>query len=444
MFKKNKIENYDKIRINYNTYLDKNKSNKPTLVVGACGSGKTSAFFVPNIMNSKDDSLVILDRYEDLYKNTKDELIAKNYKIININETNIFLNDLNLYNKDLSEIKTQEDIEKILNEIFNIKNEDDYYENIEVCLLKAIAKHLLNKDNLNKLSDILNFFLKEACLEEENLKKIIEENKNDKYIEKNINEFLFFSQGLDFIDLNKFKEKINNMFYQNKETTSFNSLDFKPLRNKAIAIFLQIDIFYKRNDLFENFIEELLKQSKQNPEGRKITLFLDDFTSLNKINNLLEILKYNEKYNINTYIGIQSFLQLEDKYKEDYNYFEKVIGNYLFFSYHGIEEYNELLEKLPITIIENQLEKNKYKKFINVFKNSLYKQKILKKVFSYKERLTNNSKKIELKLKTKKSKYFIPIEEVFILPNGVISALTKEENNEYSMLITTTSPIYKI
>lgn len=69
-----------------NVYLDENRKNCSSneLVIGSSGAGKTGGFLVPYLLET-DESFVVADTKMNLYRNYKDDLERRGYKVFNLN-----------------------------------------------------------------------------------------------------------------------------------------------------------------------------------------------------------------------------------------------------------------------------------------------------------------------------------------------------------------------
>ena len=136
-------------------YLPEDKrGNVNTLIVGGSGSGKSSAFSIPNILNML-GSYVITDYLGELYEKTHCYLEKNGYKVITINyEQGIH----NYKYNPLSHIRNDEDIDILANILCNIlmtKENDEFWNETAKTFIKCTLYYILEKE---EHKDLLTLF----------------------------------------------------------------------------------------------------------------------------------------------------------------------------------------------------------------------------------------------------------------------------------------------
>ena len=106
------ILGYDKcgIQIGEHLYVPNIKrGSKNVLLAGQYGSGKTTSFVIPNLLNDL-GSYIVLDQDGDIYNKTKNTLHERGYKVVKLSDGVSFL----------SLIKTEDDVDFICKDLLNI------------------------------------------------------------------------------------------------------------------------------------------------------------------------------------------------------------------------------------------------------------------------------------------------------------------------------------
>lgn len=126
-----------------NTYFNNSyKGNANNLVVGSPGSCKTRGFVLPNICESANESLIILDAKNEIYNATHSLMEQKNYKIERLNfaepqSSTLHYNPFNF-------IKTQEDIIRFSNILVEYTHTSDtFWTDCARILNNALSSYLL-------------------------------------------------------------------------------------------------------------------------------------------------------------------------------------------------------------------------------------------------------------------------------------------------------------
>ena len=124
---------YDKcgIQIGEHLYVPNIKrGSKNIFLAGQYGSGKTTSFTIPNVLNEL-GSYIVLDQDGEVYNKTKQTLINDGYKVVKLSDGVSFL----------SLLKTDDDVDFICSSLINyFSNHDTFYNpDKELTLFKAIV-----------------------------------------------------------------------------------------------------------------------------------------------------------------------------------------------------------------------------------------------------------------------------------------------------------------
>lgn len=320
-----KKENKDAFYIGDEAFPFVDNHSKTFLVNGPAGSGKSLKVFFPNIINEKEHSMVILDRCEEMFSKTSEYLKDKGYEIVVLTsknlDDNIFCNDRYSY------ISKEEEIEDYLNNIFNIKDEDDYYNSLEVNVFKCFFKQLLLKNESLSFLEVFNYF---KDLEYDEFRAFF--ISDDEYINKYMDEFCFFYKIEDKGDFIDFKNKFFNKydFFKKKENDIFfEGYHFEYLRSHKVALFISLDGFFHsyEDNGYSRLVGQCMEQMIRFPEGRQVRFFLDEFEVLKKIDNFERLMVLSRRYNYSIFMGIQHFDNLEDVYGSGFSTIMANISN---------------------------------------------------------------------------------------------------------------------
>lgn len=338
------------------------------LVIGTSGIGKSQSIVLPNIISNlfslDKPNLIIFDPKGELYNLTKDYAKISKYQLVDIDfinfkgscwnpfdKLNYYWNEnkIDLYEKELETI--------VSNIIVNIKTDKDpVWHKSALILLKGHITALMlsfKKPNLN-FSLIINSF----CIGIDKLVKgfenilltsydsLIKISLFKKYIAMFIGKKNNMLPSIYLIALTSLDKYTNQLFYKKSLTTDFNLNDKKP----KIIFIKTSPINANYWTLARLFITLYLDYFTLNNKNNIKSLFLlDEFASIPKIHNFLNIISVARGYNIFFMLIVQSYSQLE-KYK-GYN---NIIANINYSIYlhsndlNTVKYFSELLGKKNI------------------------------------------------------------------------------------------------
>lgn len=150
------ILGYDKcgIQIGEHLYVPNIKrGSKNVLLAGQYGSGKSTSFVIPNLLNDL-GSYIVLDQDGDIYNKTKNTLRERGYRVVKLSDGVSFL----------SLIKTEDDVDFICRDLLNIvPNYDSFYNpDQELVLFKSVVYFSISvydkiEDQLNNMITMLTY-----------------------------------------------------------------------------------------------------------------------------------------------------------------------------------------------------------------------------------------------------------------------------------------------
>jgi len=313
------------------SHLSEKDSFEHIAVIAKPGSGKTTAYIIPNILDlaTSNCSMIVNDPSKEVFELTSGYLQRQGFKIIRLCPDDLAASSRfnpfdNLSAKDTIEI------EQVCASIIMSKygtDKEQIWNDGAISILEILAKCLAysqpNELNLVRLNSLIQAFGADGS----GLDNWVAENSfnpdypNDKSLVEawigltSTNEKMLSS----YITICKTALKqLNNP--QIRELLSFDSIDIKSLRKQKSIIYLNfpeaqqayyqfiIDVFYSR-------VFSILMTKKPSKNDLNIFCFLDEFGNAH-INNFNITINNIRKYNVSISIVLQGISQLTDKYGE--------------------------------------------------------------------------------------------------------------------------------
>ena len=305
--------------------INKIMSNNKNLII----NGETNTFKTRNIMfpilNSiidNNESVFILDPKEEYLSKYYNILKEKNYNIIILNLKDYTKSNnwnpldypYKLYKDGLTD-KAVDYLEKISKTIFYTnRQEDPFWSNCASNLFMGLCLALFEdgkKEEIN-LSSIINM------VSYSNEKNGIKDYLTDYLNSKKDNSLIYSyveTTALAPIDtkggiLTTFRERMNQLTTSENLKLIMNTTSFT-ITDKPTAIILITKEETKKLNIFSNlFIEQLFLTLLNNKFTNKFNLILDNFDTLNPINEFIELLNSSLSRNIKFYIITRSIERL--------------------------------------------------------------------------------------------------------------------------------------
>lgn len=338
-------------KMSLNTHQTLNNNN--VIVIGGSGSGKTRFYAKPNLMQMH-SSYVITDPKGELLK-TMGKMFEKNgYKIKIFNLIN--MSKSSKYNPFVY-IREQEDVIKLIKNLIkntngpNSKDSGDFWEKSEIMLLQAIMFYLIdfgneNEKNFPTLMKLLRFA--EAKEEDENflspldlLFVELEEEYPEHIAVLNYKDYkkaagktaksilISISARLSILSTDNVRNILSDDELEidkvGDEKTAFFLLipDSNPSYNFLAAILYtqMFDLLYYKADFigYEENGKKIMGRLKY-----PVRFILDEFANIGEIPDFEMLISTMRSREISANIIIQSFAQLKEKYKDN---FETIIEN---------------------------------------------------------------------------------------------------------------------
>ena len=347
-------------------YLPLDKlGNTNVLIVGGSGSGKSSAYTIPNAHQCL-GSYIFTDPKGEIYDATAGYLKSQGYEIKLLNLVNPDSSDS--YNP-LQHVKSELDVDVIANTIVKgqksevASGADPYWDNMAELLLKALIYYLIaarppeeqnlascaelvraanNKGNTNLLSELIN-------------KLPYDHQARMNYKSVEIASDKTYSSILSSLQskLGKFDSK------EIANVTSTNTISFEDIATKKTALYVVSSDTHTAYDFiltifFSQMIQQLYDFADKNGGRLPIKTFfiLDEFSNIGQIPDFDKKISTSRSRGISFSVILQNLDQLKSLYEKSY---ETIIGNcdtHVFLgsnSYATVEYFSKELGEKTIT-----------------------------------------------------------------------------------------------
>lgn len=306
-------------------------AHKNLIVEGDIASGKSTNVLFPIVDNAieKKESLFIIDSKEEYINRYYDKLKANNYNIIILNLRDLDKSEgwnpleypYNLY-KNGDKDKAQEYLEKIGKTMFyENSNQDpfwsltaaDFFTGLTLALFEDGTK---DEVNLNSVNNMFNGINKKFCGTDyvtEYFKSKDVASKpyilaSSTFLAPNDTKGSIVSVARQKLMAFVSREKLSQLM--NKTTFSFEDITNKP----SAIILIARDENKSLNRIPSMFIEQLYAVLVDLKTNNKFNLILDNFDTIEKCNDLVDILGSCISRNIKTYIATRSLKELINIY----------------------------------------------------------------------------------------------------------------------------------
>lgn len=364
---------------NYYVSLDDRKTgvNANVCVVGAPSSGKTRSVVLPNILNAKEQSLIVSDPKGRLYKDWTDTLRNSGRKALILDFTDSSSHSIT-YNP-FAYIRTTQDTMQfahlLAHQPDSVSNIDPFWDLSAETFISALVAYLKfhcpkNLQNLRNLSSLLSMAKLNDVSEMSQVDIIMEKVRSkdpEAFCIRQWNKvrcaplrtyqsvLLTASAKLACLDT----PEIENL------TTGKNSLDFEEFIDKPTVLFVTVsDTDRSMDNIASLFMtqaySELVHMADHSDGGRldrHITFILDDYASSLQIPNLDKILSASRSRNISSMV----ILQNEGQLKQDAEVITGSCDNYIFLGTGDLKTCQNVAARADIdisTVINQKLHRS--------------------------------------------------------------------------------------
>ncbi len=301
--------------------LDLRKSFTHIAITAPTGSGKTSAYILPNILNMTKYSFAVTDPAGEILATCKGYLEKKGYDIKVLNFTDIVNSDT--YNPLVRTI-THSDTRKIADLLIDTANNNNQGDSfwtdsaklIVNLVIRAVKQLPIEQQTLGEVYRVLNLFghnqdevnqLMVECLDNDSFEEFKSFLSQD---EKVINSILSTSKS----SMSVFSDP------EIREITSSDSIGFEQIRERKTALFIIIaenEVRYARfilNIFYTQLFGFCMKLAEKNKPYLPMFVFLDEFANIGKINDFSLLITTLRKRKVSLSIILQDIMQLENLY----------------------------------------------------------------------------------------------------------------------------------
>jgi len=330
-------------------------STDHSLIIGSTGSGKTRSFIMPLIFNlaSAGESMIINDTKGELYSITYNYLKQKNYKIRIINLRDAFDSDgwnpLHLpykYYKEGNIDEAGDLIENFSKSLTkNLSSKDMYWEKSASSVLTALCYAIIEdapKESQTNLYSIYNLIVEHGAkiIDRQNSLDLYFQQKPFGNLAKNAYATGSFAKGETRATLFSVLATVIKMFSDTgiANLTSRTDFELEDIGKEKTAVFLIIpDEKQSRHELASLFIDQcymaLINLAQSLSDGKlpiRVNFVLDEYGNMPKIQSMSNKITVSRSRGIRFFCVVQNFLQIKEKYKDEYETIRSNCGNWIY------------------------------------------------------------------------------------------------------------------
>lgn len=314
--------------------------NNNVAVVGSSGSGKSAGYIIPNIINTKNKSIVVTDPKGEMYEKTAETKRKQGYEVKIINFSNMDYSDR--YNP-LDYIKEEIDIRRMAITLSANNQKQDFWSDATISLASALIayvkyvlppeqQHMRSVYNLLKVEpkqlEELFMELKDGHIAKDSYEQAI------RHLEGKTRSSVLISTSV-LLDLWKYDTV--------KKFTYTSDFDLAELGEKKMIVYVILPVaenqFRPISSMFFNQLFQELYRLAENNFGKlknPVRLLLDEFANIGKIPGFQERLSTTRSLGIEVSIVIQDIGQLRIMYED--NGAEGIMGCCYFKLYMGTDD----------------------------------------------------------------------------------------------------------
>lgn len=304
---------------------DESWKNKNVAIIGGSGAGKTDAYVMTNILNTKNKSIVATDPKGELYQRTSEIKRKQGYKVYLVNfsdtEHSDRYNPFTYIKKDTDALKIAKTF--VMNSVDDIKKVD-FWDKAEAALLSAFILYIKYERPVEEhnFASVFNF----ATTSYERIHAIFRKLDDNHIARKAYEQAIakledkvranVFISLLVTLDLWKYKEIC--------DFTAVSDFNFQDIGKEKTIVYVIIPIAEETfrpliSTFFTQLFSELydLADHNFNKLPVPVRMILDEFNNLGKIPRFEERLSTTRSYRIEVSMIIQSIGQLRDRFGKE-------------------------------------------------------------------------------------------------------------------------------
>jgi len=303
-----------------NTKLD----TKNVLVHAPTGGGKGQSYVLTNLINIRNENLIVIDPKGENYELTSQLKRDQGYKVYNIDFVNF---NQSRYNP-LDYVKNDEDANNIADIItMNATSKDgnDFFASRAKAILAALisyVKSIYTKEeaNMATLIDVYNNYVADEKTCEQWLQKIPDDNPAKPAL---LAALQALKSDTRASVIGNFDDIIATFVQQRvKEMTKVSDFDFREFQKQKSVVYVKIKIPYnEKKALTSMFFSQMIDTFFSIGEEQKDTIrlnipvhfMLDEFANIGKIPNYDATLAFCRGYNIFMHTIIQDISQIQEE-----------------------------------------------------------------------------------------------------------------------------------
>ncbi|MFS0783361.1 VirD4-like conjugal transfer protein, CD1115 family [Bacillus sp. 1P06AnD] len=298
--------------------------NRNVCVVGSSGSAKGQSFVIPNIINHKNDTIIVTDPKGELFNLTADIKRDQGYKVFQIDFLNLKgdrYNPLDYVNNDIQATKIAQTIS--LNSGKDVKQ--DFFFNTAKDLLTGLIIYAKSiKPNANISKDVKGLF-NEVSSDERFLKDLCIEIGDEHPAYQYLKDASVSTGNTRTSILSSFAQQTSVFSLSDvQKLTATSDFNFHEFQEQKSILYVKVPV--KDNPVpaltatfFDQLISVLYQIGDENGSVLKIpTVFLlDEFANLGKLNGYDNTLSTCRGYQLSMMTIIQDLAQLEQVYSKE-------------------------------------------------------------------------------------------------------------------------------
>lgn len=312
--------------ISRNVQITTKKSHEHILLLGPTGSGKSASFFLPNLLNIDNVSIVTTDPKGELFRKSKAALEQKGYKVIHLNFNNP---KRSAHYNLLANAKSYDDIRKISDSILSNGKDAGEWENLSKTLLEAFLFHEFDNGDKNISNVVKEMATISTNIEE--MERFFQNSSQPAYM--SFLQFKKTSSGESFVSSVYATIQGKMKVYEIDSVIDIGSQnDFTPgtFRQQKSALFVSYpeDEAQLYSAFLAAFYYQLFNQIKTHKSvdeaygkatGLPVFFLMDEFANIGKVPEIDVLLSTVRSKKMSLVLGIQSLDQIKKNYKDTFN-----------------------------------------------------------------------------------------------------------------------------